>query len=110
MGVAGVDHGYDNHSCGQFTAKSITGNAVGIGTFTATAAGVTTVTDTNIPAGAEVVFCPANAAAGLLVKSNSCYIGTGAGVAGSFTFVVSATGVGAPAGSEVFTYFFISET
>ena len=115
MGTSGVDHGYENHSCGNLTANtitvgSLTGAGIGIGSFTVTAAGVTTITDANIPSGAKVSFTAANALAGLLIATKSCYIGTGTAVAGSFTFVVSATGVGAPAGTESFNYFYINET
>jgi hypothetical protein len=81
---------------------------IGSGSFQATAAGSTTVTNANIPANANIIFDPANAAAGLLLRSKTCSIATG-NSAGSFVFSVSATGAGAPGGSETFAYFFSVE-
>lgn len=86
--------------------EGFSGAAFGLGTFTATAAGVTTVTDASIAAGSVVVIFPVSAAAGLIVKSKSCYVTP---AAGSFTFTISATGAGAPAGTEVFSYISMTE-
>lgn len=74
-----------------------------LGSFTATAAALLTVSDGNIRSGSTVVIVPTNAAAGLLVKGKSCWVDTIA--AGSFNFNVSATAAGAPAGTETFSYF-----
>lgn len=74
------------------------------GTFQATAGAVTTIVDANVPASAHILFSPGNAAAGLLDRTKTLSIATG-NSAGSFVFTVSATGAGAPAGTETFTYF-----
>lgn len=74
------------------------------GTFQATAAATSTVSDSNVPANSTIVFWPMNAAAGLLERTKTCSIATG-NSAGSFVFSVSATGAGAPGGSETFGYF-----
>lgn len=78
------------------------GLATGNGSFTMTAAGVLTVADANVNVNSTVVVFPTNAAAGLLVKGKSCWIGSIA--AGSFVFNCSSTGAGAPAGTETFGY------
>jgi parallel beta-helix repeat protein len=72
------------------------------GSFTATAAGTSTISDQNINASMVPIVMPSNAAAGLLTQTKTCYLGTVAD--GSFTFLVSATGAGAPAGTETFVY------
>lgn len=72
------------------------------GAFTVTAAGVTTISDTNVTTGSRVVIFPTNTAAGLLTRSKSCWVDTIS--AGSFVFNVSSTGAGAPAGTETFSY------
>jgi hypothetical protein len=92
------------------TIQSFTGDGtrVGSGSFQATAAAITTVTNANVPASASIIFDPSNAAAGLLLRSKTCFIPTG-NSAGSFTFQVSATGAGAPGGSETFAYWFSVE-
>ena len=107
MATAGFDHGYDNHSCGNLTAGSITGG-IGVGRIVATAAGTTTITDANVKSSSEVIFSALGSGAGLLLRTKTCYIGTVSN--GSFTFIVSATGAGAPAGTETFSYFFLSES
>lgn len=84
------------------------GARVGSGTFQPAAAASTTVTNANVPASANIIFDSANAAAGLLARTKTCSIATG-NSAGSFTFQVSATGAGAPSGSETFMYFFSIE-
>lgn len=81
---------------------------VGSGSFQAAAAAATTVTNSNVPASANIIWEPANAAAGLLVRTLTCSVATG-NSAGSFTFNVSATGAGAPAATETFAYFFSVE-
>ena len=108
MADSGVDHGYLNHSCGQFTVASLKGAGIGIGSFTATASSTTTIVDADIPAGAKVTIFPTSAAAALLLRSATCYVSSV--VAGSFVFTVSATGAGSPAGTENFSYHFVSET
>lgn len=90
------------------TRKMIAGNIgpdlrLCSGTFQATAAAVTTVSNANIPASANIVFDAANGPAGLLLRGKTCSIATG-NSAGSFVFTVSATGAGAPSGSETFNY------
>lgn len=79
------------------------GQRICTGNFQATAAATTTVSNANIPASANIVWFPANAAAGLLVRGATCSVATG-NSAGSFVFTVSATGAGKPAGSETFCY------
>lgn len=79
------------------------GTRICSGTFQATAAAVTTVSNANIPASANILFDPANAAAGLLLRTKTASIATG-NSAGSFVFTISATGAGAPSGSETFNY------
>lgn len=88
-------------------AGKVTGG-LGGGTFTATAAALTTISDSDIVATSNVIVVANNAAAGLLMQSKTCYV-SGIG-AGFFTFVVSATGSGAPAGTEAFQYLFLRET
>lgn len=126
MGTAGADVGWDKElgdvtvtslnlksgdatlsSGGLLTVSRISGG-IGGGTFTATAAALTTVSDTSIVATSRVIVVPNDATAGLLARSKTCYV-SGIG-AGFFTFVVSATGAGAPAGTEVFQYIFLRET
>ena len=80
---------------------AMTGGILNTGSFVATAASVTTVTDASVGASTRIIVYPANAAAGLVSRTNSCFVTTGAG---SFTFTVSATGAGAPAGTELFNY------
>ena len=87
-------------------ASTISGG-VGAGSFVATAAALTTITDADITATSCITIFPSNAAAGLLLRTKTCYIVTGSG---SFTFNVSATGAGAPAGTEAFEYIFLRET
>lgn len=84
------------------------GLRVGTGSFQATAGATTTVTNANIPASANIIFSPSNAAAGLLDRTKTLSVATG-NSAGSFVFTVSATGASAPAGTETFAYFFSVE-
>lgn len=93
---------------GVLDANAICGTGLDCGSFTATAAGTTTISDANILASSLVTFSPTNGPAGLLLATKTCYIG--AVSAGSFTFLVSATGSGAPAGTETFTYFSMNPT
>ncbi len=81
---------------------------VGVGTFTATAAGTTTISDSGIGASAQIAVFPTSSDGGLLLRTKSCYVG--AVSAGSFTFVVSSTGAGAPAGTETFCYMHFTES
>lgn len=105
MPVCQPDAGALHQTFGSFHGD---GAGVGSGNFQSTAAAVTTITDTSVPASANIIWEPANAAAGLLMRSKTCFIPTG-NSAGSFTFQVSATGAGAPGGSETFFYFFCVE-
>lgn len=90
-GVSGVDSGPGQH------------NVRGIGgTFTLDADGSTSVSDADILSTSQIVCFPTNGPAGLILKSKSCFVNTIA--AGSFVFNVSATGAGAPAGTETFAY------
>lgn len=85
------------------------GLGTGSGSFQPAAnTSVNTVTDTNVPASANIIFSPANAAAGLLARSSTLFISTG-NSAGSFTFNSSATGGVPPTGSETFFYFYTQE-
>lgn len=85
------------------------GVGTGTGTFQPAAnTSVNVVTDANVPASAQIVFSPANAAAGLLARSATLFISTG-NSAGSFTFNSSATASVAPSGSETFNYFYTVE-
>jgi hypothetical protein len=80
--------------------------ADGLGTFTSDADASTTVTDTAVKSTSRIIVFPTNAAAGLLLRSASCFVTPGTG---SFTFNVSATGAGAPAGTETFAYVSIND-
>lgn len=71
------------------------------GSFTPTGAALT-VSDAAIQAGMRVFVVPTNGPAGLLLRSKSCWVDTIAD--GSFVFNVSASGSGAPAGTETFQY------
>ena len=105
MPVCQPDGGILHQTFGSFHGD---GPGVGSGSFQATAAAITTISDASIPASANIICRPANAAAGLLMRSATCFVPTG-NSAGSFTFQVSATGAGAPGGSETFAYFFCVE-
>jgi len=107
MSDVGVDHGYGDYSRGIVRGTAYSGG-IGVGVFTATAAGTTTISDSAIAANALVMVTPTNGAGGLLIQSKSCYVGSVS--AGAFTFVVSATGAGAPAGTETFSYMFLTES
>lgn len=108
MPTAAVQHGQTLTTIDTATVNSgLTGLSIGTGSFVATAAAVTTIVDAAVSAGSRIIFCPANALAGLLIKANSCFVTTGAG---SFTFTVSATGAGSPAGTELFNYMVLSES
>lgn len=107
MSDVGVDHGFGSYFRDKFSANAYTGG-IGVGQFTATAAGVTTVSDAAITSTAKVIVFPANGPAGLLVKSKSCFVDTIG--TGSFVFNCSATGSGAPAGTEIFAYMFLTES
>ena len=111
MPTAGADLGIQNPNFGDMVAGSlntgtITGG-IGGGQFTVTAAGLTTITDSAATGTSSIVVFPSNAAAGLLLAAKSCWTVTGNG---NFTFNVSATASGAPAGTEIFTYLFLRET
>ena len=112
MATAPVDHGslnrvFDNLTVtggqkfsGVTTTKAHIGSGLTEASFTATAAGVTTVPlSGSAKLGGQVCFYPTNAAAGLLLRTKTCWMTT-ADDAG--TFNVSATGAGAPAGTETF--------
>lgn len=107
-------HGLSNETLdnlsvrGVFNARAVAGIGLDGGSFTVTAAGTTTITDANVVTSSLVQFSPTNGPAGLLVATKTCYIG--AVSAGSFTFLVSATGAGAPAGTETFSYVSINHT
>src|SRR2546428_5697644 len=91
LGVSGVDSG-----AGQSPVRGIGGQ------FTMPAASTTTVSDSDILAGSAIAVQATNGPAGLLIQSKSCYISNV--LNGSFVFNVSATGAGAPAGTEVFVW------
>ena len=84
------------------TITAITGGGAGSGTFTATAAGVTTISDADVAATSIITFSPANTAAGTLLRLGTCWVGNIG--AGSFTFNVSATAVAGITGTEIFNY------
>lgn len=75
----------------------------GVGSIAVAAASITSVTDAKVQSSDQVICFPSNAAAGLLLQTKTCWVDTVA--AGSFNFNVSATGAGAPAGTETFSYF-----
>lgn len=115
MAVAPVFSGQLNAEFGKLTTTDTTshnagvsGTFVGVGSFTATAAGVTTISDAAVQANSKVIFCAATASAGLLMQAKTCWVDTI--LSGSFVFNVSATGAGAPAGTEAFNYFVLSES
>jgi hypothetical protein len=104
MPTASVDSGTLRQNIGGFQ-----GPGTGSGTFQPAAnTSVNTITDVNVPASANIIFSPANAAAGLLARSSTLFISTG-NSAGSFVFNSSATGGVPPAGTETFAYFFTQE-
>jgi hypothetical protein len=113
MPVNAVQHGQslttiDTLVSGATTVNSgLTGLSVGTGSFVVTAASVTTVADAAVSAGTRILVSAANSAAGLLMRTNSYFVTTGSG---SFTFTVSATGAGAPAGTELVNYIVLSES
>ena len=86
--------------------EGVSGVAVGLGSFTADAGASTTITDAAVTSSSIVLITPTNAPAGLLIKSKSCHVTPGSG---SFTFNVSASGAGAPAGTETFRYMALLE-
>lgn len=81
---------------------------IGTGTFSPSAAASTSVSDTYITANCEVMIVPTNGQAGELLRSKSCYVSAVA--AGSFKFIVSASGAGAPGADETFSYFYFSNS
>ena len=104
MPTAAVDSGSLRKNVGGFQ-----GIGTGSGTFQPAAnTSINTVTDVNVPASANIIFTPANAAAGLLMRSSSLFISTG-NSAGSFIFNSSATAGVPPAGTETFSYFYTVE-
>lgn len=107
MSVNTVDTGQSERTVDRLVVREgIGGPAIAVGTFTADADASTSVTDASVAAASALVIFPTNAAAGLLVKSKSCYVTP---AAGSFTFNVSASGSGAPAGTETFAYIALLE-
>jgi hypothetical protein len=104
MALSPVDSGG-----GRFNVSGFSGPGTGSGSFQPAAnTSVNVVTDVNVPASANIIFSPANAAAGLLARSSTLFISTG-NSAGSFTFNSSATGGTPPTGSETFAYFYTQE-
>lgn len=87
---------------GDGITKVISTDSTGAGTFTSDADASTTISDSRVLAASNISFAPTNAAAGLLVRTKTCYVDTIS--AGSFNFNVSSTGAGAPAGTETFSY------
>jgi len=81
--------------------------AFGVGTFVLEADGLTVVTDADIPVEARVITQPIDNAAGLLIHTKTVRVATG--TQGQFTMLVSATGAGAPAGTETFAYMWAAE-
>lgn len=104
-----VDHGgaHKRYSLLEID-EGLAGGAVGVGEFTATAAALTTITDSAVRANSQVMCFPTNAAAGLLAQNKSFY--TSAIGVGSFKFIISATGASEPAGTETFAYIAISRS
>mgnify|MGYP001586676757 CR=1 FL=1 len=100
MSVKTVDSGQSEKTIDLLSLEG------GLGTFTASAAAVTTVTDAAIKSTSRIVIFPTSAGGGLLLRSNSCHVAAGTG---SFTFNVSASGAGAPAGTETFAYLSIND-
>lgn len=90
------------------TIVGFQGPGTGSGSFQPAAAAATTVSDVNVPANANIIISPANAAAGLLTRGFTCSVATG-NSAGSFVFNVSATSASGPTGSETFAYFYTQE-
>lgn len=94
---------------GRRTIAGFQGIGTGSGSFQPAAnTSLNTVTDVNVPANANIIISPANAAAGLLARITSCSVATG-NSAGSFVFQASATAANPPGGSETFTYFYTQE-
>lgn len=109
-----AEHGLSNQTLdnlntrGTLSPRCINGIGFDSGAFTATAAGTTTISDSNIVTSSIVTFSPTNGPAGLLLATKTCYVG--AVSAGAFTFLVSATAAGAPAGTETFVYHTMNPT
>jgi hypothetical protein len=81
---------------------------VSVGTFTFDASSsTTTVSDSHITTNSQVVIFPANATAGLQLRSYSIYVDTVA--AGSFVANFSATAAGAPAAASTWSYIVIDD-
>lgn len=104
MPTVAVDSGSLRKNIGGFQ-----GIGTGSGSFQPAAnTSINTVSDVNVPANANIIIAPANAAAGLLSRITSCFVATG-NSAGSFVFNASATAANPPAGTETFNYFYTVE-
>lgn len=108
MTVAAVQHGQVLGTQDVMEVNAgLRGLSIGTGSFVVTAAAITNVTDAAVSAGTRIVCFPANPQAGLLLRTATCYTVTGGG---SFTFGISATSAGVPAGTELFNYIVLSES
>ena len=89
----------------------VQGEGTGTSSFIATAAGTTTAV-TKARKGSSFMLAPVNAAAGLLLRTKTCSwsaAATGSNGFAELVFVVSATGAGAPAGTEAFTFIYMND-
>ena len=105
MADAPVDHGQMNRTTVNHKINNtVGGSAVGGGSFTATAAAQTTITDSDIPSSATIVITPTSVPASRLLQDKRWSV---VATTGGFNFNVSATGAGAPAGTETYSYIFV---
>lgn len=108
MGTKSVNSGQANVTIDTLTVGAISGGSAGIfigQVFVPTGSSIT-VSDSRMLSTGGALIIPVDAGANLLARSKTCYADTYAN--GSFIFHVSATGAGAPAGTEVFNYLFIN--
>jgi hypothetical protein len=108
MGTVAVSSGQVNQTVDMLTVSAINGGSRGFfaGAIFSPTGSTITVTDSRMLSTGGAIIVPVNAAAALLLKTKSCWIDTQAN--GSFVFNVSATGAGAPSGSEQFNYLFFN--
>jgi hypothetical protein len=105
MATVACDHGQAGKVVNRLTVNDhLGGTAVGVGTITKSADGSDTITHAAINANSQIIFSAAGSAAGLLLRTKTCYIANINDTPGTAIFWVSATGAGAPAGTETFSY------
>lgn len=106
MPTSAANSGQTNTTIDMLTVNAFSGGSRGffVGTVFSPTGSAITVTDPRMLGTGGCIVVPVNGPAGLLLKTKSCWSDTFAN--GSFVFNVSATGAGAPSGSELFNYLF----